>query len=213
MEGLFIALEGPDGSGKSTISNLINSYFQKKGRDFITTREPGGTLIGENIRNIILDNDNTAMNSKAEALLYAASRAQHVHEKIKPALEEGKLVICDRFLLSSLAYQGVGRNLGVEDVKMINDFAIDGVYPDLILFFHVDPKTALLRKTDKSNGDRLELEGNKFHERVYNGYTDLIKKYPKNVKVIDATRSIEEVLEESIFEIENILRIREEEKR
>lgn len=212
MKGLFIALEGPDGSGKSTITNLIESYLEERDIDFIITREPGGTSIGESIRKMILDNNNTDMKSETEALLYAASRAQHIHEKIQPALEEGKLVICDRFVLSSLAYQGVGRDLGIENVKMINDFAIDGIYPDLILFFYVDPETALLRKTRGLSGDRLELEGNKFHERVYQGYLDLIKKYPKNIKIIDATESVEEVLNKSILEIEKILTYGEEEK-
>lgn len=210
MKGLFIALEGPDGSGKSTITKLIKAYLDDKNIGYISTREPGGTPIGEDIRNIILDNNNTDMDEHTEALLYAASRAQHIHEKIKPALNEGKIVICDRFVLSSLAYQGIGRDLGVEKVKMINDFAIDGVYPELILFFHVDPKTALFRKTKRSGGDRLELEGNKFHKRVYNGYTELIKKYPKNIKIIDATKSIEEVFEESILEIRKIIDHRSE---
>lgn len=212
MKGLFIALEGPDGSGKSTITDLIKQYLEDKNIDTVVTREPGGTSIGEDIRNIILDNDNTLMDSHTEALLYAASRAQHIHEKIKPALEDKKVVICDRFVLSSLAYQGIGRDLGIEKVKNINDFAIDRVYPDLILFFHVDPKTALLRKTKKLGGDRLELEGNKFHTRVYNGYMDLIKKYPKNIKLIDATKSIEEVFEKSILEIEKMLNMKEEER-
>lgn len=212
MKGLFIALEGPDGSGKSTITNLIESYLEEKDIDFIITREPGGTPIGESIRKMILDNNNTDMKPETEALLYAASRAQHIHEKIQPALEEGKLVICDRFILSSLAYQGVGRDLGIENVKKINDFAINGIYPDLILFFYVDPETALLRKTGGLSGDRLELEGNEFHERVYKGYLDLITRYPKNIKVIDATESIEEVLNKSILAIEKILKHKEEEK-
>ena len=116
MRGHFITLEGPDGSGKSTILKLIENYLGDKGIEFITTREPGGTNIGEKIRHIILDNNNTNMGGETEALLYAAARAQHVHEKIIPALEDGKLVICDRFTLSSLAYQGVGRDLGIERV-------------------------------------------------------------------------------------------------
>lgn len=210
MKGIFIALEGPDGSGKSTVVNSIKKYLEEKNIDFIFTREPGGTSIGEDIRDLILDNDNIDMKAETEALLYAASRAQHVHEKIRPALEEGKVVICERFLLSSLAYQGIGRNLGIEKVKMINDFGIDGTYPDLTLFFHIDPETALLRKTEKIKGDRLELEGNLFHERVYKGYLDLIEKYPENVKIIDARESKEMVLEKSILEIERMLKLRRE---
>lgn len=205
MRGLFITLEGPDGSGKSTIIKLIGNYLKEKGIEFVMTREPGGTIIGEEIRHIILDEKNINMGDETEALLYAAARGQHVHEKILPSLEEGKLVLCDRFVLSSLAYQGVGRGLGIEKVKSINDFAIRGVYPDLILFFHVDPEVTLERKTENQGGDRLEQEGNDFHRTVYEGYMELLKMYPKNVKVIDATKSIEEVLEQSIKEVEDLL--------
>lgn len=205
MRGFFIALEGPDGSGKSTIIKLIGNYLKDKGIEFVMTREPGGTLIGEEIRHIILDEKNTNMGAETEALLYAAARGQHIHEKILPSLEEGKLVLCDRFVLSSLAYQGVGRDLGIENVKAINDFAIKGVYPDLILFFHVDPEVTLERKTENQGGDRLEQEGNDFHRKVYEGYMELLKLYPKNIKVIDATKSIEEVFEQSIKEVEDLL--------
>lgn len=205
LKGVFITLEGPDGSGKSTMIKLIGDYLEDKGIDFIITREPGGTLIGEEIRNIILDNKNTNMSPETEALLYAASRGQHVHEKIIPALEEGKVVLCDRFLLSSLAYQGVGRNLGIKAVKSINEFGLRGVSPDLILFFHIDPEITLKRKTKNSGGDRLEMEGNTFHKRVYNGYMELLDMYPENIKVIDANRPIEDVLAQSIKEIKNIL--------
>ncbi len=205
MLGKFITLEGPDGSGKSTIIKLISDYMREKGIDFIVTREPGGTLIGEEIRDIILDNKNINMGSETEALLYAAARSQHIHEKIIPALNDGKNVICDRFLLSSLAYQGVGRNLGIEPVKMINDFGLRGIYPDLILFFHIDPEITLARKTDKMGGDRLEKEGNEFHKNVYEGYMELLKKYPEKIVVIDATRTVEEVFNQSIIEIEKLL--------
>lgn len=205
MTGSFITLEGPDGSGKSTIIRLIGEYLKKQDIDFIETREPGGTLIGEDIRDIILDNKNTKMSSEAEALLYAASRAQHVHEKILPALKEEKLVLCDRFILSSLAYQGVGRGLGIERVKAINDFALNGVYPDLILFFHIDPKVTLERKLGNRETDRLENLGSSFHEKVYKGYMDLLEIYPKNIVMIDASRSIEEVLKQSIHAIETTL--------
>lgn len=205
MRGLFIALEGPDGSGKSTISKLLSDYLRKKGIDFIVTREPGGTLISEKIRDIILDNKNINMSAETEALLYAASRGQHVHEKIKPALEKGTLVLCDRFVLSSLAYQGKGRGLGIKEVKAINDFAIKDVYPDLILFFHVDPELTLKRKTKNLGGDRLEQEGKEFHNNVYEGYMEILKMYPKNITIIDARKSIEEVLEQCINTIEELL--------
>ncbi|WMM24407.1 dTMP kinase [Tissierella sp. MB52-C2] len=205
MRGLFITLEGPDGSGKSTIIKLIGNYLEKKGIDFIMTREPGGTLIAEEIRHIVLDEKNTNMGKETEALLYAASRAQHVHEKIRPALEEGKLVLCDRFVLSSLAYQGVGRGLGIDEVKAINDFGVKGLNPDLILFFHIDPELTLKRKFLEDSPDRLEQEGSEFHKKVYEGYMELLKLYPENIKIIDATKTIEEVLEQSIGEIEELL--------
>lgn len=205
MAGLFIALEGPDGSGKSTITKLLGDYFKDKDIDHIITREPGGTSIGEKIRELVLDTNNTEMGPETEALLYAASRGQHVHEKIAPALKEGKVVLCERFVFSSLAYQGVGRDLGIKEVKAINDFAIKDIYPDLILFFHIDPEVTLKRKTTKHGADRLEKEGNDFHNRVYNGYMELIKMYPKNIKIIDATKPINDVLNQSIKEIEDLL--------
>ena len=210
MKGIFITLEGPDGSGKSTIMKLIINYFNDKNIEFIATREPGGTEIGEDIRKIILDERNKNMAAETEALLYAASRSQHVEEKILPALKSGKVVLCERFVLSSLAYQGVGRNLGIEKVKMINDFATKGVEPDLILFFHVDPVATLDRKTEEIGGDRIEKEGTKFHKKVYEGYMKLLKIYPENIQIIDATKSIEEVFNQSIYHIENILNKREE---
>lgn len=206
MRGLFIALEGPDGSGKSTMLKKLENYFSKENIDYISTREPGGTKIGEDIRNIILDTRNKKMSDKTEALLYAASRAQHVNEKIIPAIEEGKIVLCDRFILSSLAYQGVGRGLGIEEVKKINDFGMSGIYPDLILFFHVDPEVTLKRKTGKSGGDRLEQEGNLFHRKVYDGYMKLLEIYPQNIKVIDATKSKEEVFNQALVEIKKLVK-------
>lgn len=205
MKGIFIALEGPDGSGKSTITKKIGDYLEKTGINYIITREPGGTPVGEEIRGIILDRNNTEIGNETEALLYAAARAQHVKEKINPALAEGKLVISDRFVFSSLAYQGVGRDLGIDKVKMINDFAIGSTYPDLILFFNIDSEETLKRKIVGDNGDRLELEGNKFHKKVYNGYKDIIEKYPDNVVIIDGSKSIEEVFRSTLVEIEKII--------
>lgn len=208
MKGLFIALEGPDGSGKSTIAKLLSVYLEEKNIPFIMTREPGGTDIGEKIRDLILDNANTHMSNETEALLYAASRSQHVDEKIVPALNDGKIVVCDRFVLSSLAYQGKGRGIGIEKVKMINDFAIKDVYPDLILFFYIDPTLTLKRKTTNREVDRLELEGDLFHQNVYKGYMEILEMYPKNIKKIDATGSIEDVLSQSINQIEVLLKSR-----
>ncbi len=206
MEGIFITLEGPDGSGKSTALRNIREYLDREKLDYITTREPGGTKIGEDIRQLVLDKANTGLAYETEALLYAASRAQHIDQLIEPELRAGKIVISDRFLLSSLAYQGVGRDLGIEEVKAINDFGLRGLEPDLILFFHIDPEETLKRKTRRQGGDRLESEGNSFHRKVYNGYLDLIDRYPDNIVIIDAKQSIENVKLQVIQAIEELLK-------
>lgn len=194
--GLFITFEGPDGCGKTSIINLIKEYY-KDNKKIIFTREPGGTEISEKIRELILSNDNENMSTRTEALLYSASRAQHIDELVRPNLEKGNVVISDRFVLSSLAYQGGGRELGVENVKKINDFAIDGVNPDLIIFFYVDPLTTLKRKSLSENADRLELSGDDFHCRVYDTYMELLDglKDEKVLRKVDATKSMEEVFE------------------
>ena len=194
--GLFITFEGPDGCGKTSIINLIKEYY-KNNEKIIFTREPGGTEISEKIREIILSNDNNKMSPRTEALLYSASRAQHIDELVRPNLEKGNVVISDRFVLSSLAYQGGGRELGVENVKKINDFAIDGVNPDLIIFFYVDPLTTLKRKSLSENADRLELSGDDFHCRVYDTYMELLDelKDEKVLRKVDATKSMEEVFD------------------
>lgn len=194
---MFITFEGPDGSGKSTIIQKVYDYLIENNFDVIKTREPGGSPIAEKIRNLILDTENTEMGYRTEALLYAASRAQHVEETILPALNENKIVLCDRFLISSLAYQGVGRDLGIENVRKINEFAINGVFPDFVLFFDVDPITTLKRKSSLDTADRLEKEGNNFHERVYNGYKEILNS-EKNIEIIDATQSVEDVFNQCI---------------
>lgn len=194
---MFITFEGPDGSGKSTIIQKVYDYLIENNYDVIKTREPGGSPIAEKIRNLILDTENTEMGYRTEALLYAASRAQHVEETILPALNENKIVLCDRFLISSLAYQGVGRNLGIENVRKINEFAINGVFPDFVLFFDIDPITTLKRKSSLDTADRLEKEGNNFHERVYNGYKEILNS-EKNIEIIDATQSVEDVFNQCI---------------
>lgn len=195
--GLFITFEGPDGCGKTSIMNLIKEYY-KGNEKIIFTREPGGTKISEKIREIILSNDNSNMSPRTEALLYSASRAQHIDELIKPNLDKGNIVISDRFVLSSLAYQGGGRELGVENVKKINDFAINGVNPDMIIFFYVDPLTTLKRKSLNVDADRLELSGDDFHSRVYDTYMELLEKMKdeKVLKKVDATKSMSEVFED-----------------
>ena len=194
---MFITFEGPDGSGKSTIIQKVYDYLIENNYDVIKTREPGGSPIAEKIRNLILDTENIKMGYRTEALLYAASRAQHVEETILPALNENKIVLCDRFLISSLAYQGVGRGLGIENVRNINDFAINGIFPDFVLFFDVDPITTLKRKSSLDTADRLEKEGNNFHERVYNGYKEILNS-EKNIEIIDANQSVEDVFSQCI---------------
>ncbi len=211
MKGLFITLEGPDGSGKSTIARFLADYLKEKGYDVVTTREPGGTKISEDIRDIILDNNNTNMSYVTEALLYAASRAQHVSQKIRPAIEAGKIIICERFVLSSLVYQGIARGLGIEKVKEINDFAIQGVEPDLILFFDIPPDIALRRKTRKNQGDRLEREKLDFHERVYEGYLSLMEIYKDKIELIDATKTKDDTFEQVKAALDNLLEKSKEE--
>ncbi|NLD17723.1 MAG: dTMP kinase [Tissierellia bacterium] len=198
MKGYFLTLEGPDGSGKSTIAKMLQTEIEKMGLNCTLTREPGGTEIGENIRNILLSRENMEMSDRTEALLYAASRAQHVDEKIKPLVESGLVVISDRYVFSSLAYQGYSRGLGIEKVMDINKFAMGGMTPDRILFFDIEPKVALERKFVDRIGDRLEIEGTDFHEKVYLGYKEAIKMYPNNVITIDADNDIDEVFKQCL---------------
>lgn len=195
MRGIFIVLEGPDGSGKSTMAKKIGELFTKSGRNVRFTREPGGTNIGEDIRNIILDKKNVEIDYRTEALLYAASRAQLVSEKINPWLENKDIVISERFLLSSLIYQGIGRGLGVDEIEKINRFAIAGINPDITILLSVDPEKALKRKLAIDGGDRLENEKISFHQKVFSGYLELSKNY-ENIIIIDADRTVEEIFSE-----------------
>ena len=196
MAGLFITLEGPDGSGKTTIANLVKERLEKEGISVLLTREPGGSKIAEEIRNIILDKENINMDFKTEALLYAAARRQHLVEKVLPVLNDNKLVLCDRFVDSSLVYQGVGRNLGIDNVYNINLFAIEDIMPTFTIFFDIDPIVGLKRIKKDTNRtlDRLVLEATSFHQKVYEGYREVIKKYPDRIVVVDASKSIDEVL-------------------
>lgn len=205
MKGLFISVEGTDGAGKSTQIDLLLKYLDKKGVDVVFTREPGGTYISEKIRNIILDTDNVGMTAECEALLYAASRAQHVKDKILPALEAGKTVICDRYVDSSIVYQGVARNLGKTEVKMINDFAINGCMPDLTLFFDLPVEESVKRKKGTGSLDRIEMEGFEFHKKIYDGYVCLAKANPQRIKRIDASKSVEEVHAQVLSVLEGLI--------
>lgn len=193
MNGKLIVFEGPDGSGKTTILKNVNQKLTEQGYDIRVVREPGGTEISEKIREIIIDNDNINMAAKTESLLFAASRAQLVEEKIRPGLENGEIILCDRFVLSSLLYQGVGRGLGIDEVKKINDFATGDINPDLTIFFNIDYKTALIRKRANFSPDRLENEEFDFHKKIFDAYLDIAEKYKDDIKQVDATRSIDEV--------------------
>ena len=187
MAGLFITLEGPEGSGKTTIASLVEKKLKEKGLNVVMTREPGGIEISEQIRKIILDPNNTAMDSKTEALLYAAARRQHLVEKVIPALKQEAIVICDRFIDSSLVYQGIGRGLGIDKVYDMNLFAIEDIMPDFTLFFDIDPKLGLERihKDQQREINRLDMEDLNFHQKVYQGYKEVVSRYPERIIEID----------------------------
>lgn len=201
-KGLLIALEGPDGSGKTTQMELLERYFEDKKIEVIRTREPGGTPISEKIRNIILDNKNSEMDDMCEALLYAASRAQLVNEVIKPAINNGKVVLCDRFVYSSMVYQGIGRNLGVDIIKNINDAALRGLEADLVFMIQIPYEKGIERKMKERELDRLENGGLNFHKKVHEGYSNISKLCDKII-LIDGDDSIEEVHRQIISHIEN----------
>lgn len=196
---LFITLEGPEGSGKSSAINKVYERLINEGYEIICTREPGGTPISEQIRNVILNQENTSMDIRTEALLFAASRRQHLKEKVWPALEKGKLVFCDRYLDSSLAYQGHARGLGIDEVLSINLFATENTFPHLTLLFDIDPKIGLERiaANNAREVNRLDKEKLEFHNKVREGYLILAKRYPERIVIIDASKSMEEVAEET----------------
>ena len=197
---MFITIEGPEGSGKTTAANTAVKELEKMGYQIVRTREPGGTPIAEQIRNVILDKNNTAMDQRTEALLYAASRRQHLVEKVWPALKEGKIVICDRYLDSSLAYQGGARGLGIDNILQVNNFATEGTFPDLTLLFDIDPQLGLARIAANSNREvnRLDLEKIDFHNKVRNTFLELAKRYPERFVVIDASQSKEKVAKKTL---------------
>ena len=188
MANYFISFEGGDGSGKSTQLDNIRKYLEDKGVEYLFTREPGGTPIGEKIRDVILDPNTMEMEDVTEAMLYAASRAQHVRELIKPALDRGVTVVCDRFVDSSYAYQGYGRGLE-EMVKVINDYAVDGCMPDVTFFLDITPEDAMARISNRGH-DRLEKQDEEFHKKVYEGYKAISR---DRMISIDANRDPEEV--------------------
>ena len=202
-KGIFISIEGPDGSGKSTQIENIKDFLREAGIDFVFTREPGGTAIGERIREIILDRKCKEMDSMTEALLYAAARAQDVAQVIRPALAAGKVVICDRFVDSSLAYQGYGRGLG-DAVTIINGYAIDECVPDITFLLKLDPRVGKGRIKDELQ-DRLEAEKEAFHMEVYKGYLELEKKYSNRIVGIDASGSVDDIKEHIYAKLSEVL--------
>lgn len=204
MKGLFIVFEGPDGCGKSTQIRFLAEYLESAGFSVLCTREPGGSPIAEKIRTILLDRENAGMAALTEALLYAAARAEHVRQVIAPALKEGKVVLCDRFVDSSIAYQGYGRALGAKTVWNINEPAVDGVLPDVTVFINVPPEQAFARMNEHKQYDRLENEGLSFHRRVYEGYMELSRK--PGVIVIDAKGTKYDTREIIRAQIETVLK-------
>lgn len=205
MKGLFIVMEGPDGSGKTTQINLLKEYLEEAGYECLITREPGGTVIGEEIRQLILNPEHKEMSPVTEMLLYAASRAQLVHEVIGPALEEGKIVISDRFVDSSIVYQGIARKLGISTVSAVNAPGI-GIYrPDGIFFIDLSEAEGLRRKKEQKNLDRIEQEGIDFHHMVSEGYRKVLSGRPEVMK-IDGGRSIDTIQKKIRNHVDELLK-------
>lgn len=202
---LFITIEGGEGSGKTTMIGRLSAYMQNRSIPYLITREPGGIDIAEKIRSIILDPKHTSMDARTEALLYAAARRQHLAEKVEPALAQGLTVICDRFVDSSLVYQGMARGIGIEEVWAINQFAIETRMPDLTLLLDIEPEAGLSRIM--ANGDReynrLDMESLAFHQLVRDGYKLLADRYPERIRVIDASKSPSQVEREMIRVLES----------
>lgn len=193
MQGKLITIEGLDGAGKTTvIKNVLNRLKNHSELEFVYTREPGGNQIAEQIRKVILNQENSNMDAVTETLLYAAARRQHLIEDIKPMLEQGKIVICDRFVDSSIAYQGVGRGVGYDKVKQINDLITDEIKPDLTLYFEIEPEIGLKRISDHriDEVNRLDKEEVNFYKKVAQGYRQLIKNNPERFEIINADQSI-----------------------
>ncbi|CAH1058614.1 dTMP kinase [Paenibacillus pseudetheri] len=203
-EGFFITLEGGEGSGKTTVLGRVAAYLQNRSMPYRITREPGGVEIAEKIRSIILDPAHTAMDARTEALLYAASRSQHLAEVVEPALREGLTVLCDRFVDSSLVYQGHARGLGIEEVWSINRFAIGDRMPDLTFYLDVDPELGLSRiaANQEREVNRLDLESLSFHKKVREGYQLLVEANPERIVVLDANRPIHMVEQDIVRTLE-----------
>ena len=200
-QGLFITFEGPDGCGKTTQMNLLAQYFEKKGKKVVLTREPGGKGLGEKVREILL-NYNGKVSDRCESFLFLADRAQNIDIIVKPAVEKGEIVLCDRHIDSTVAYQGYGRGLDINEINMLNNLATGGKKPDLTLVFDVDIETSMKRVGKEK--DRMESAGIDFHNRVRNGYLELAKQEPTRIKVLDATKTIEEIHEKVVEIVEKL---------
>ena len=196
-KGFLISLEGPEGAGKTSVLEALIPVLEDRGVEVLTTREPGGVLIGEKIREVILDPSHTEMDPKTELLLYIASRRQHLVEKVLPALAAGKLVIMDRFIDSSVAYQGFGRGLDIDAIDWLNEFATDGLKPDLTLYFDIEVEEGLARIAANSNREvnRLDMEGLDLHRKVRQGYLSLIEREGNRIEKIDARLPLDQVIE------------------
>ncbi|HHY41685.1 MAG TPA: dTMP kinase [Thermoanaerobacterales bacterium] len=199
MKGKFITIEGPDGAGKTTQVRKISDYLKSKGFNVLVTREPGGTALGEKLREVLLTSEGESPVPEAEALIYAASRAQLVKKVIEPALDDGFIILCDRFVDSSLAYQGWARGLGIEKLADINGWFLKGVWPDLTIVLDIDPAQSLKRISGKK--DRLESEALEFHRKVREGFLKLSEIYPDRIKVVDASQSPHEIFKTILFEL------------
>jgi dTMP kinase len=206
-DGLFITIEGGEGCGKTSLATSLTAELEKRGYSVLKTREPGGTSLSECIRKILLTNEECNMSEKAELLLFLAARAQHVEEAIKPALHQGKIVLCERFNDSTVAYQGCARGLGLDFVKNLCEFVIEG--PDFTLLLDIDPTEGLRRMKEKGKQpDRIEKEDLQFHWEVRRGYLELADHYPQRIAVLDAAGSLDEVFEAAIKALEPHLMIR-----
>lgn len=206
-KGIFITIEGPEGAGKTTIIEMLLEKLESEGYPIMKTREPGGIEISEQIRSVILNKNNTAMDGRTEALLYAAARRQHLVEKVLPAIEQGFIVLCDRFIDSSLAYQGFARGIGMDEVYSINTFAIDNRMPDATLYFDIDPEIGMKRINEHKGREvnRLDLENLEFHRKVREGYQLLSRKYSNRIIEIDASQPLQKVYEIAESKIMSII--------